>query len=133
MGGHSRPPPALSTRLFDCHGIREPAFEYAECLASAVPTVPASFDHFLGWRVPAGLGKRDAVQGGVQLAVPGAAQPVPGLVRRPDRQWRGAVIAGVGVAGLELVDAGGLADDFGRGEGAATRYASNPGASCSQS
>ena len=45
-----------------------------------------------------------------------AAEPVPGLVRRPHRQRRGAVVAGVGVTGFEPVDAGGFADDLGRGQ-----------------
>ena len=102
-------------------GIGEAALEYAKCLASAVPTVLAAFDQAFGRRMPAGLGERDAVQGGVQLAVPGAAQPVPGLVRRPHRQRCGAVVAGVGVTGFESVDAGGFADDLGCGQRAATR------------
>jgi hypothetical protein len=59
------------------------------------------------------LGERDSVQCGIGLPVSGAAKSVSGLVRRPDRQWCGAVVAGVGVAGLEPIDVGGLADDLG--------------------
>ena len=57
------------------------------------PLLPAlaSLDHVFGWRMPRGLGECDAVQGGVQLVVPGAAQAVPGLVRRPHRQRCAAV------------------------------------------
>src|SRR5690349_4404902 len=39
-----------------------------------------------------------------------------GMVRRPDRQRGGAVVAGVGVAALEAFDAGGFAEDLRRGE-----------------
>jgi hypothetical protein len=63
--------------------------------------------------MPVSLGERDSVQCGIGLPVSGAAKSVSGLVRRPDRQWCGAVVAGVGVAGLEPIDAGGLADDLG--------------------
>jgi hypothetical protein len=102
-------------------GIGEAALEYAKCLASAVPTVLPPFDHLFGRRMPTGLGECDPVQGSVQLAVPGAAQPVPGLVRRPHRQRCGAVVAGVGVTGFEPVDTGGLTYDLGRGQRATTR------------
>jgi hypothetical protein len=42
-------------------GIGEAALEYAKCLASAVPTALAPFDHPFGRRVPTGLGECDAV------------------------------------------------------------------------
>ena len=71
--------------------------------------------------MPTGLGERYAVQGGVQLAVPGAAQPVPGLVRRPHWQRCGAVEPVVGVTRFEPVDTGGLTDDLGRGQCATAR------------
>jgi hypothetical protein len=41
--------------------IGEAALEYAKCLASAVPTALASFDHLFGRRMPTGLGECDAV------------------------------------------------------------------------
>ena len=66
--------------------------------------------------MPASLSERDPVQCGVELPVAGAAKSVSGLVRRPDRQGCSAVVAGVGVAGLEPIDAGGLADDLGGGK-----------------
>jgi hypothetical protein len=37
-------------------GIGEAALEYAKCLASAVPTALAPFDHLFGRRMPTGLG-----------------------------------------------------------------------------
>ena len=42
-------------------GIGEAALEYAKCLASAVPTALAPFDHPFGRRMPTGLGGCDAV------------------------------------------------------------------------
>jgi transposase len=42
-------------------GIGEAALEYAKCLASAVPTALAPFDHLFGRRMPTGLGECDAV------------------------------------------------------------------------
>src|SRR5215213_7405163 len=78
-------------------GIGEAALEYAECLTSAVAPALASLDHVFGRRMPTGLGECDAVQGSVQLTVSGAAQPVPGLIRRPHWQRCGAVETGVGV------------------------------------
>jgi hypothetical protein len=42
-------------------GIGEAALEYAKCLASAVPTALAPFDHPFGRRMPTGLGECDAV------------------------------------------------------------------------
>jgi hypothetical protein len=71
--------------------------------------------------MPSGLGECDPVQGGVELTVSDAAQSMPGFVRRPHRQRRGAVIASVGVAGLESVDAGGFADDLGCSQRSTTR------------
>jgi len=100
-------------------GIGEAAFQYAHCLTSAVAGGSAAFDHGLGWWMPPGLGERDPVQRGVELAVAGAAEPVPGLVRRPHRQGRRAVVPGVSIAGLEPFNAGGLAEDLGRGQGSA--------------
>jgi Transposase len=38
-------------------GIGEAALEYAKCLASAVPTALAPFDHLFGRRMPTGLGE----------------------------------------------------------------------------
>src|SRR6476661_5066448 len=100
-------------------GIGEAAFQYAHCLTSAVAGGSAAFDHGLGWWMPPGLGERDPVQRGVELAVAGAAEPVPGLVRRPHRQGRRAVVPCVSIAGLGPFNAGGLAEDLGRGQGAA--------------
>ena len=71
--------------------------------------------------MPWGLGECDLVQGSVQLTVSAAAQPVPGFLRRLRRQGRGAVVASVGVAGLESVDAGGFADGLGCGQRSASR------------
>jgi len=79
----------------------------------------AAGDEGAGVGVPVGLGERDAVEGGVELAVAGAAEAVSGPVGGPDREWGGAVVAGVGVVGSESVDAGGLAEDLGGGEGPA--------------
>jgi hypothetical protein len=42
-------------------GIGEAALEYPKCLASAVPTALAPFDHPFGRRMPTGLGECDAV------------------------------------------------------------------------
>jgi hypothetical protein len=42
-------------------GIGEAALEYAKCLASAVSTALAPFDHLFGRRMPTGLGECDAV------------------------------------------------------------------------
>jgi hypothetical protein len=68
------------------------------------------------WWVVAGLGDGDAVQGRVELPVPDTGQSVTFAVAGPDWDWRGAVVAGVGVAGSEPVDVRGLAEDLCRGQ-----------------
>jgi hypothetical protein len=65
------------------------------------------------------------VQSSVQPTVSGAAQVVPRLFD-DHQQGRGAVLASVGVAELESVDASGFADDLGCGQrsGTAQRHQS---------
>jgi hypothetical protein len=70
--------------------------------------------------VAACLRESDAVERGVELAVPGAGQAMARSVGRPDRQRCAAVVTGEGVLGSEPVDAGGLADDSRRGQARAT-------------
>ena len=65
------------------------------------------------------MGEGDAVEGGVELSVAGAAEPVVGALRGGDGEGGGAVVSCVGVGGAEAVDAGGLADDLGGGQRAA--------------
>lgn len=70
--------------------------------------------------VQAELGDGDAVEGGVDLPVPAAGEPVVVIVARPHRDWRGAVEPGVGVLGLEPLDAGRLAKNLGGRQNAAS-------------
>ena len=65
------------------------------------------------WRVVAGLGERDSVDGDVELAVAGSAEAVPVGLGGPHRKRGGAVVAGVSVPGAEPANADGLAADLG--------------------
>ena len=56
--------------------VGEAAFEDAEGFAVGVALCFAARDQCLGGRVPVALGVRDAVDGGVELAVAGAAEAV---------------------------------------------------------
>jgi hypothetical protein len=99
---------------FECvvDDVGEASLEDAEGFEAAVAVDAASGDERLCGRVPVGLGERDAVDRGVELSVAGAAESVALPVRGPDGQWRGAVVACVGVLALEAFDAGGLTEDL---------------------
>ena len=76
----------------------------------------------------AGLGDGDAVQGGVDLAVPAARQPEALVVPGPHRDRGGPVPAGEGRLGAEPAGAGGPHDDLGGGERPASGIAKSDGA-----
>lgn len=67
------------------------------------------------------LGDRDAMQGQVELAVPGTRESMTAAVGRPDGHRRRAVVAGEGGGTAEALDAGRLAHELGRGERPAAR------------
>src|SRR5215212_9438824 len=100
--------------------MREPALEDAEGLHAAVTVAATPVDEFSDLGVDPNLGQRDAANSGVQLAVPASRQAMAGVVGRPDRQRRGAVVPGVGVFGGEPVDARRLPDDLRGGQGGDT-------------
>jgi hypothetical protein len=52
------------------------SFEAAECFAAALAFASFSFQVVACWRVVAGLGDRDPVEGGVQLVVAATVEPV---------------------------------------------------------
>jgi hypothetical protein len=60
--------------------VGEMSFEHAEGFESAVTGGSAAGEQGSGVGVAAGLGEGDAVQGGVELSVAGAAESVAGAV-----------------------------------------------------
>ena len=66
------------------------------------------------------LAQGDAVQGRVDLAVAAAREAIAGLIGGPDRHGRRAVVASEGSLRSKARDSGGLADDLGRGQRAAS-------------
>src|SRR5439155_21571314 len=107
---------------FECvvDDVGEAAFEDAEGFAVGVALCFAASDQCLRGRVAVALCERDPVDGGVELAVAAAAEAVAEAAGRVDGQRCGAVVAGVGVAGAEALDAGGVADALCWREGAAS-------------
>lgn len=76
--------------------VGEPPFESPERFGFGVAVGASAFQVCACCGVVVRLGDGDAVDGGVELPVPDPAEPVP-WAAGPDRQWRGAVVAGVGV------------------------------------
>jgi hypothetical protein len=60
--------------------VREAAFEDAQGFQATVAAGFPSRDHGFGVGMPVGLSERDAVQGRVELPVPGAGEAMAGLV-----------------------------------------------------
>ncbi len=69
--------------------VGEASFEDAECFEAAVAVGASAGDQGSRAGVVVGLGERDAVEGGVELAVAAAAEPV--AARFDDQTGRGAV------------------------------------------
>jgi hypothetical protein len=61
-----------------------------------------------------GLGESDSVESGVELSSAGSVEAVANVVRRPDWNRRGAIVAGEGVLGPEALSPSRLADNLGR-------------------
>jgi len=61
--------------------VGEASFEEAEGFEAAVAVGAASVEEGAGVGVPVGLDECYAVEGGVELAVAGAVEPVPGALR----------------------------------------------------
>ncbi len=78
-----------------------------------VAVVGPALDVGDGVGVVASLGEGDAVDGRVELTVPGSAQAVALAVARPDRQRSCAVVSGERVLRLESTDPGDLRDELG--------------------
>ena len=62
-------------------GVGEVAFEYSECFEAAVAVCFASVEQRFGGSVNTDLGDGDAVESGVQLAVPDTAELMSLMVR----------------------------------------------------
>jgi hypothetical protein len=96
--------------------VGQASLQGADGLGGGVAVAAAAGQVALGVRVVAGLGDGDAVQRQVELSVAGTAETMALCVGRPHRQRGGAVVAGVGILGVEPPDVGGLAHELGRGE-----------------
>ena len=94
----------------------EVALEAAQCFAVGLAFAAFAFDVGLGFGVAAQPRDRDAVDGGVDLAVAAAVEPMAVGVARADRDRGDPGGAGeLGVAG-EALGAGDLADQLARGQ-----------------
>jgi len=88
--------------------VGEAAHECADRFPAGVAAGPASVQVGAGGLANTRLGDRDAVKHGVHALAAGTAEAVPVGVAGAGGLGCGAVVAGVGVTGLEAGDAGGM-------------------------
>ena len=106
----------------------EVALDAADGFAGGLAFGAFASDVVLGFRVAAGAGDRDAMDGGVDLSVAAAVESVAVGLAGADRDRREAGRAGELGVGVEALRAGDLADELGGGQRSDAGLVSNCGA-----